>query len=133
MANVMCQNGWKTMLDAAVAAGKLARIRLFQNNHVPVNSDTVASYTEATFSGYPGYTALAFGAAFINGATQGEIDNAAVTWTHNGGGTANTIYGIYVTDGANNLMYAEMFGAPVTMTIATNFITYTPKFTMIDQ
>ena len=131
--NVWCQNGWKTVWDTVVAGGKLPRIRLFKNNYTPVNSSTYADFTEADFSGYAGYASLSWGAAFINGSTQGEIDATQVTWTHNGGGTANTVYGIYITDGSNNLMYAERFSAPISMSTSGNAIPYTAKTTDLNQ
>jgi len=133
MSNVFVEGGWTRIWDAATAASKLARIRLFKNNKTPAYTDVYADYTDADFSGYTGYAALVWGASFINGSNQGEIDATPVTWTHNGGGTSNTIYGIFVTDGANNLIYAERFPAPVSMSANGDSITYTPSATMINQ
>jgi len=130
---VVVENGWLGMLDAWVASGRLSQIRLFQNNYFPDPTDTIAAYIEATFSGYPGGTVLAFGAAFINGAGQGEVASMPVTWNHDGGPTANTIYGVYVTDTLGDLVYAERFGAPITMSVATDVIIYTPRATVFDQ
>jgi len=130
---VVVENGWLGLLDAWVAAGLPAILRLYQNNYFPDPTDTAAAYVEATFSGYPGGTALGFGAAFVNGAGQGEIASMPITFAHNGGGVTNTVYGIYVTDGAGNLIYAERFGAPITMAVATDFIIYTPRVTVFDQ
>jgi hypothetical protein len=131
--NVFCEQGWLAAFNALVAAGGLARIRLFQNNYVPSFTDTVTDYVEATFSGYPGFLSPTWGSAFVNGANQGEIDALPLTWAHNGGVTANLIYGIYITDGANNLAYAERFDAPVSMSAVPDFITYTPRSTVVNQ
>lgn len=131
--NVFCEAAWLRFWDALVADNQLQKIRLFKNNHTPVFTDTVADYTEANFSGYVGPTSVVWGAAFVNGANQGEIDAAELTWTHSGGGTANTVYGIYVTDSAGNLCYAERFDAPVSMGSAGDKIRYTPIATLIDQ
>jgi len=131
--NIFVELGWLAILDAAVDAGVLTRIRLFQNNAVPAYTDTFADYVEADFSGYFGYTALAFGASFVNDANQGEIDSPPITWTHDGGGTSNTIYGIYVTNDADTLIYAERFPAPVVMHSLGDSIPYTPSVTVIDQ
>lgn len=125
--NVFCQTGWKAILDHAVSDNLLKRIRLFKNNHTPVNGDTAAAYTEADFSGYSGFQALTWAAAVINGSVQGEIDATQVTWTHNGGATSNTVYGIYVTDAADVLTYAERFPAPVTMASNGDAIPYTAQ------
>lgn len=131
--NVFSQNGWLSIWNAAVGSAVLVRIRLFQNNYVPTPYDTTSAYTEATFSGYPGFTNLAFGAAFINGANQGEIDSPQVTWTQDGGPTGNLIYGVYVTDATDKLIYADRFPAPVNMVSVGNQIQYTPSCTLIDQ
>lgn len=130
---VVVNDGWLDMLNASVNAGAFAQIHLYQNNYTPQNTDTILNYTEADFSGYPGYIPLAFGAAFINGANQGEIDSPTVNWTHNGGPDANTVYGVYVTDAMGLLTFAESFGVPVVMALVGNTIAYTPKLTMIDQ
>ena len=130
--NIFCEAGWRELWDTATAASVLKTIKLYQNNYVPTLTDTVGSYTEATFSGYVSQT-LAWGAAFINGSTQAEIDATALTWTHSAGATGNTVYGIYVLDNAGALVYAERFPAPISMTANGDAITYTPKATMINQ
>jgi hypothetical protein len=130
--NVFCEGGWEGIWNDAVAAGRLHSLHLFQNNYVPVLSDVVGNYTEATFSGYASAT-LAWGAAFINGSTQAEIDATPVTFAHSSGGVTNTIYGIYVLDSGGALAYAERFGAPISMATSSDSITYTAKATMINQ
>jgi hypothetical protein len=131
--NVFCEDGWKQVLNDLVAASDLARIRLFQNNHVPLLTDTAANYTEATFTGYGGFQSLAWGSAFINGSTQGEIDATEVTWTRTAGATSNTIYGVYITDAADALVYAERFDAPLSITATGDAVKYIAKVTLINQ
>lgn len=131
--NIFCENGWLEILQQALSANILFRIHLFQNNHVPVFTDVLAAYTEATFDGYGGSVVLAWGVPFINGSNQAECDASTVTWVRSGGATSNTIYGIYVTDNAGLLVYAERFGAPVSMTSAGDTIGYTPRATLINQ
>lgn len=84
-------------------------IRLFQNNYTPVAASVLGSFTVATFTGYAGID-------LANPVTQAALDasNRAVTfwdlveWTKNGA-TGNTIYGYFVVDDDNNLLYAERF------------------------
>jgi len=130
--NVFCELGWQSIWNDFVAAQRLKTIKLFQNNYVPLLTDVVAAYTEATFSGYASQT-LAWGSAFINGSIQAEIDATPLTFTRSAGATSNTIYGIYVIDNAGVLTYAERFPAPVSMSSAGDAITYTPKATLINQ
>lgn len=131
--NVFCSAAWLRYLDGLTGSSELYQIGLFQNNHVPILTDTIASYTPATFSGYSGLSSLLWGSAFVNGATQGESDAPPVSWTHNGGGTSNTIYGVYVVSTIGNLAYAERFSAPIVMSVAGDMITYTPKITLYNQ
>lgn len=80
-------------------------LRLYQNNIVPADTDTAATYTEATFSGYAPITLTgsSWGAP-----TNGSISYAQQTFTHNGGGTSNNIYGYYVTQvTSGTLVYSE--------------------------
>ena len=49
------------------------------------------------------------------------------------GSTANTVYGIYVTDSAGNLTYAERFPAPLLVSSIGDTIAYSARTTVIDQ
>ena len=80
-------------------------LRLYQNNIVPSDTDTAATYTEATFSGYAPITLT--GSSWGT-PTNGSISYAQQTFTHDGGGTSNNIYGYYVTQvGSGILVYSE--------------------------
>lgn len=131
--NIFTEQGWLDIWDAAIAGGAMIDIRLFKNNHVPADTDTAADYTTADFSGYPGPVGLIWGSAFVNDADQGEVDAAQVDWEHNGGGTANLIYGVFVISGTGHLVYAERFDAPISMAAPPDAIHYIPRASMIDQ
>ena len=80
-------------------------LRLYQNNIVPADTDTAATYTEATFSGYAPITLT--GSSWGT-PTNGSISYAQQTFTHNGGGTSNNIYGYYVKQvTSGTLVYSE--------------------------
>jgi hypothetical protein len=108
-------------------------LKLFQNDTVPAYTDTVADYVEADFSGYIAGTAITWGVPIINGSNQGELNGTQINFTHNGGSTANTIYGIFVVDGSGDLLYAERFPAPIAMGSGGDTIPYVPRFTLINQ
>lgn len=129
--NVLCENGWLEMLNGF--AEKSVRVRLFVNDHEPDYTDTFASFVDATFSGYPGYTALAWGAAFINGSNQGQDNATQVSWQHSGGVIGELVYGAFVTDEDDNLLWADRFDAPVSMTTAADSLFYQPRLTVINQ
>lgn len=131
MANVFVRLGDVSVLQAMVDSAVLDNLRLFKNNHVPTEADVVGDYTEANFSGYPGAVSPTWGTPFVNGSNKGEVDATLITYTHNGGGTANTVYGVYVVDGAGVLVYAERFPAPYTMGSNGDTFPYTPKVTAV--
>lgn len=107
MAVAICEGGlvslaqqWKTFLNSCT-------LRLFQNNHVPASTDTVANYTEATFTGYAAIATVSWGNAYLNGALLGEIDEVNRTFTQTANTVTNTIFGYYITDVGGNLIFAE--------------------------
>ena len=128
--NTFVQQGDKIILDL-LAADPLVYLKLFANDRVPLVTDTEANYTEATFSGYPGSTAITWSAAFVNGSAKGEIDGDPVDFTNSTGAVGNTIYGAYVVDGSGKLIYADRFGAPFVMTAAGATFSYTPVVTAV--
>lgn len=110
------------------------KLKLFKNDHTPDVDDTEADYTEANFSGYGDTDPdLVWGAPFVNGDGKGEIDATEKTFTHDGGGTDNTIYGAWVTTADDRLIYAERFPAPILMDTAAAAIPYTAKLTGVQE
>jgi len=136
MSNVMTQQGDKIILDAltgAAAPGTL-KCKLFKNNYTPVVTSLESDLTEANFSGYSSTSpSLTWGAAFVNGDGKGEIDATAKTFTHNGGGTSNDVYGAYITNSADKLIWAEKFAAPIHMATNGDQIAYTAKLTGVQE
>jgi hypothetical protein len=134
MANVYLQQGDLATLNRVRLDGDtLKTLRLFKNDHVPAVGDTNANYTEANYSGYASQALSTWNAAFLNADNKGEIDAAEKTFTHNGGGTANTIYGAYVTNNAGDVIYAERFDAPRVMSANGDSIPYTARLTAVSQ
>ena len=101
-------------------------LRLYSSNTTPAETDTAATYTEATFSGYA--------AANLAGATWGGPSGGTITYgsqqtfTHNGGGVSNSIYGYFVTQLTSGiLLYAERDGsAPFTLANNGDNVKITP-------
>lgn len=103
-------------------------LKLFQSNTTPAEGDTAVTYTEATFSGYAAATLT--GASW-GAASGGVIAYAQQTFTHNGGVTANSIYGYYmVQTTSGTLLLAERDGAaPFTLTNNGDNVKITPSIT----
>lgn len=110
-------------------------MRLFQNNITPADTDVLATYTEADFSGYGGGTPFTnWGAALLSaGKAQSQADS--IDNTHDGGPTNNNIYGYYVTDSANSKLYwAERDpAAPTVLNANGQKFTVVPRFTLATE
>jgi hypothetical protein len=92
------------------------KVYLYQNNYTPVQGSVVGSFTEATFSGYASVSFTLGTPTEVSNKAK-SVATAASVFTHNGGGTANTIYGYYVKDGTTgDLVWAERFGSSQIMT-----------------
>ncbi len=138
MAFVVSNEGEKLLLEAAV--GKVAaanlKLKLFKNNVTPGHESTVATFTEADFTGYAAITltttswnagtaGTGTGTALANKAT---IDYAQQTFTMGVPGTTNTVYGYFITDTAGTtLVGAERFAASQSMSLSGDSIKITPK------
>lgn len=102
-------------------------LKLYSSNTTPSETDTAGTYTEATFSGYAALTLT--GSSW--GAASGSIAYAQQTFTHDGGGVSNSIYGYFVVQATSGiLLYAERDGsAPFTLTNVGDNVKLTPTIT----
>lgn len=138
MALVLVDNGAAVMLKAFFnnswtdfGAGKGLVLRLYENNITPADTDTKATYTEATVAGYAeiGLTNGAW--TEQQTATIEEVVYAKQTFTFTAAG--NTIYGYYVvtdhgTEGSKKLVWAERLATSFTPANNGDKIDITPKF-----
>lgn len=105
-------------------------LKLYKNNYTPVDGSTLASFTEADFSGYA-QDVPSFGAVTTIGNKAAMQDSMSRVFTHNGGGTGNTIYGYYVIwDTGPEICFAERFPAPISMAALGNTISILLHFTL---
>lgn len=80
-------------------------LRLFKNNITPSDTDTAATYTEATF---PGYAALTLTGASWGAASGGTITYGSQQSFTCSGTSTDDIYGYYVTQASSGLLlYSE--------------------------
>lgn len=121
--NLVCE-----MIVNKTAAQNLV-LKLFQSNTTPAEGDTAGTYTEATFSGY---ASAALTGASWGAASSGTIAYAQQTFTHNGGGTANSIYGYFViqTTSGTLLLAERDAGGPYTITNNGDNIKITPSISV---
>ena len=109
-----------------------AVLHLYQNNITPADGDTLATYTEATFSGYAEITLDAWSAAFTDAGNKARVEEEAREFLHNGGAVNNSIYGYYITNvGSTQLLWAERNpAAPVVINAGNPSYTVLPRFTL---
>lgn len=131
MALVVPDEGEVSLLDMLVDGDGFSsvRIRLYKNNLTPDEDTVYGDMTECDFSGYAQVTP-SFGAASVVSHKGKIVDSAARNFTHNGGGTSNTVYGYYVVDSTGTrLLWVERFASPITMANSGDQIQLTAAFT----
>ena len=130
---MMPNAGQSYALQALVAktAATVPILNLYQNNYTPAETDTAASYTAATFTGYAAIS-LGTGASWtISGGNPTQIAYTQQTFTCSTTGTTQQIYGYYVTaTTSGTLLWAEKFtDGPYPITNLGDNIKITPTIT----
>ena len=119
-------------LNSLRGAGVL-KVKLFKNDYTPVAGTTVASFTEANFTGYAATVPSdPFGTPYTNADGKAEIDMPSnVNWTASDAVTPNTIYGYWVEDTSlSKVRWAERFDAAIDMTTAAKYLAIVLRFTL---
>ncbi len=104
-------------------------LKLFTNDITPADTDTAATYTEASGGGYAAKT-LTNGSWTITVANDpSDAVYAEQVWTFTGPLTGSaTIYGYFVVDADGTLIYAERLGQSFTPSQNGDQLKITPKF-----
>jgi hypothetical protein len=100
-------------------------LRLYSNNITPSDTDTAGTYTECTFAGYAPITLT--GASWSAG-SGGTTSYAQQTFTRSSTGTAENVYGYYITQLTSGvLMWSERDSAgPFAITNNGDTVKVTP-------
>ena len=122
--------GLNKMLDKLLTAyGTTLVLHLFKSNTTPAAGDTLSTYTEATFPGYASQNVTGWTGATVASSTATSTADQK-TFTRSTSGTAENIYGYYITDAGGNLLYAERDpAAPIGLTNSGDAYLITPKLT----
>lgn len=134
MAIVLSRNGAILALKALTANTAQTenfQLRLYQNNITPADTDTAATYTVATFTGYAAIALLAASWTFV-AASPSSMSYAQQSFTSSAAQAAQSIYGYYVVRATTgDLVYAERFAnGPYTISNNGDAIQITPAFTL---
>ena len=132
MAGVLLNQGEDIFLKAGVnkTAGQNLVLKLFKNNVTPGETDTEATYTEATFTGYSAATLTGSSWTATPGAPS-QVTYAEQTFTSSADQTLETIYGYVLVQAASGLaVAAEKFASSYPIQNNGDAIKITPKITM---
>lgn len=106
-------------------------LRLYQNDITPSETDTAASYTEATFTGYAAVTLTGASWTIVEGAPS-EASYAQQAFVSSADQTLQAIYGYFVTRiTSGRIAWAERFSAaPYNIENNNDTINVTSKITL---
>lgn len=125
--------GENKLMDLALKTDNFT-LKLFVNNKTPADADTAASYTEMSTQGYAAktLTAASWSIAQSGGKAEGSYPMQQFDFDGTGGDT--TVYGYYVVHATGGqLLWAELFPTPETITTTGEYIRVTPKFTLAGE
>jgi hypothetical protein len=104
-------------------------LKLYVNDVTPGDSDTAGTYTEMSTQGYAAKT-LTAGSWTVLATSAALALYAEQTWTFDGTGGSTTVYGYFVVEAGGVLLWAERFGAPITIVDNGDDIAVTPLLTV---
>mgnify|MGYP003494127470 CR=1 FL=1 len=115
--------------NVRATGGNNLTLKAFTSDTTPADTDTAATYTEANGGGYVAKT-LTMGSwtvSIVSNIAQSAY--AEQTWTFTGALTGNpNIYGYYVVDADNVLVWAERLDATFTATQNGDILRVTPVY-----
>lgn len=112
-------------------AGQDQKLKLYKSNTTPANTDTAATYTESTFTGYA-QASLSGASWSFTAANPSHADYAQQTFTSSANQTLENAYGYFVVQTTSGkILWAERFtGAPYAIQNLNDAIQVTPVVTM---
>jgi hypothetical protein len=115
--------------NVRASGGNNLTLKLFTSNTTPADTDTAATYTEATGGGYVVKT-LTMGSWTVSIVSNiAQAAYAEQTWTFTGALTGNPdVYGYYIVDADNVLITAERLDAKFTPTQNGDILRVTPVY-----
>lgn len=120
--------GQKDKLDNFIANASVIRLGLYKAFAGSGKNTALADLTECDFSGYA-ITTPTWAAGTTDGNNKFNRVGSTSTFTHNGGGTSNSVLGYFVKNNTTGkLLFYEPFGAPISMASNGDTITITPTW-----
>jgi hypothetical protein len=105
------------------------KLRLYVNNVIPLVSFVRSDFVEATFDTYAALLLNNWGAVYLNGLGDAQVDAPLKVFTVGAGGGSDTVYGYYVTDGFGYAIWGERVpGGGVPMILPGSTFPIIPRF-----
>src|ERR1043166_6772375 len=107
------KQGREKLLNDKMSDSANWRVVLFKNNLTPDLDTVLGDLTEADFSGYDRVTPT-WGAITIAGSNRAKAVGSSCVFAHDGGGTANDVYGYaLINPSSGDLLFIDrLAGAP---------------------
>jgi len=106
-------------------------LKLFVNDYTPVDGSNNAAFTEMSTQGYAAKTLTATSWTVAqNGSNEAEATYPQQSWTFDGTGGATIIYGYYIVDEDNTVLFAERFASSYTAENNGDILRITPTVTL---
>lgn len=118
------------MLKDALSSDEDYILKLFQNDYTPDQATVVGSLTEANFTNYAAVTLTRAGwndAVTVSNKAESSYGSVPQSWTC--GSSGNTIYGYYVCNPSDTVLWAERFATSRVLADG-DILNLQPKFTL---
>lgn len=127
MSAILSNEGRTALLQKIITDEGPGWVFGFFKNNIAVSASTVfATLVESTFPGYARQTP-AFPAPSLNGVNQAVSTAPTLTYTHTGGGSAESAYGYFLLHTpTGKLKFIELFPVPKLMSTLGDAIALTP-------
>lgn len=127
----LVNTGKASLLDALLASWLISlRVGLYSVDVPIVDGTVIDDLTPADFSGYVGLRDLTAWHAPSFVGVRRVVTHALIDWTHDAGVGSSWVFGYYVIDRADQLVWAERsFSPPLLLADAGAFARVAPSFT----
>lgn len=106
-----------------------AKLKLFVNDVDPGRAAVIGDFTLATFTGGAPIAVSAWGEAHTDAAGNANVLGPVCQWDWDSG-TAETVYGVVLTDAADNLLGYARLTEPKEMDDTSDSIAIVPRITL---
>lgn len=127
MAGILPNQGENHVLNSLFKAGITRTLHLYTNNITPAETDTPATFTEASGFGYASVSLV--DADWTITSPTASCAKKTFTFT----GALGDVYGSYVTNPDNTLFVSERYATKITISYNGSTIDVTVNFNLLEE